>query len=180
MAGWVRIADPGAWYGGLWVRLHQATVAASWPELNWTRTVFGQPYTDLLAIDPGTDLAAFTDLPPGWVIDNDDEGPFALPAGTYWLITYDSSPTMPTADPVDGFDDFTDDLGNPAAPFSAVTEIRVDGWTPTAAFTVTAELDTAGTPLVAVVAAPDDFELIDQELESYPVPVLDEFGRPVP
>jgi hypothetical protein len=49
-----------------------------------------------------------------------------------------------------------------------------------AAFTVQADLDTAGTPLVAVTPAPDDFELVDQDLEEYPVPELDEFGRPVP
>ena len=49
-----------------------------------------------------------------------------------------------------------------------------------AAFTATCDLETAGTPLVAVVPAPDDFELVDQELDSYPDPDYDDFGRPIP
>jgi hypothetical protein len=48
-----------------------------------------------------------------------------------------------------------------------------------AAFTVSVDLDTALTPQVAVVAAPDDFQQIDELLESYPDPDYDEFGRPL-
>jgi hypothetical protein len=48
-----------------------------------------------------------------------------------------------------------------------------------AAFTATCDLETAGTPLVAIVAAPDDLELVDQELDEYPDPDYDAFGRPI-
>ena len=48
-----------------------------------------------------------------------------------------------------------------------------------AAFTVSCDVATAGTPLVAVDAAPADFELVDQVLDSYPDPDYDDFGRPI-
>jgi hypothetical protein len=49
-----------------------------------------------------------------------------------------------------------------------------------AGFTATADLSTAGTPLVPVTAAPDDFVLVDQVLDTYPDPDYDDFGRPIP
>jgi hypothetical protein len=48
-----------------------------------------------------------------------------------------------------------------------------------AAFGATADLGTAGTPLVAVDPAPADFVLVDQVLDTYPDPVYDDFGRPI-
>lgn len=49
-------------------------------------------------------------------------------------------------------------------------------------FTIQCDMETAGTPRVAVTPPPDaaEFELVDQELDTYPDPVLDDFGRPIP
>jgi hypothetical protein len=48
-----------------------------------------------------------------------------------------------------------------------------------AAFTAACDLETAGTPLVAVDPAPAEFELVDQVLDEYPDPDYDDFGRPI-
>lgn len=50
-------------------------------------------------------------------------------------------------------------------------------------FTVEVDADYGGTPMVAVVPPPVTAEYVgddDTDLESYPAPTLDEFGRPEP